>query len=158
MNLREGFWGHPPRSFEERVEHARSERHSNCIGTAIYLAGVYPVEHLQSPSLAYQVFLVDLPRVKHPELWGLVTWQRALVKPDSFSTQKISTPCVLTGHAALITCLNPLLVTDRPGDYQDFRESVPFKEVDAHYSTIEGHRYFLRYYRTPLQEEMRHIL
>ncbi len=139
----------PLLSFEERLSFARWNEKGNCIGTALFLAGMTKQDGIIYPDKAYRQFLVDLPRVNSPELYGFIAWQQAL-----YSSKIVKTPSVWTAHLALVTSLDPLLVAHRQGIRNFFEEEAPFERADTVYGSQDGKRNFLRYYRTPLQEEM----
>lgn len=148
--MKHRIWNTKPLlSFEERLSFARWNGKGNCIGTALFLAGMIRQDGIIYSDKAYRQFLVDLPRVNSPELYGLIAWQQAL--PTS---KIVKTPCVWTAHLGLVTSIDPLLVAHRPGLRNFFEEDAPFERPNTVYGSQEGKRNFLRYYQTPLQEEM----
>ena len=148
-----------PAEFEERLETARNNnKDSNCLGTALFLAGLCPREYELDPETFFSEDLLELDRIKKPELYAMVTWQQGRRAGSGtcpvYGFRESWDDCVWTCHAAIITSLDPLLVTHRPGNHMRLKEDVHFRGVHRNYKGKQGSRCFVRYYKTPLIDGM----
>jgi hypothetical protein len=108
------------KQLDARIKHCRREDKahaslSNCVGTGLFLVG------LQEKDVYARVYevqqLKQLQKAQTPELGGLVSWEE-----DVCGRLDID-------HLAVVTHIDPVLLTHREGFSEKLLENQPFEEV-----------------------------
>lgn len=104
--------------FDARVESAKTTPGTtNCLGTALYLAGKAPVDGWLRAPAAYDL-VAAFPKLDAPIVGCLVVF--AVLGRYVF-------------HMGVVTSVDPLLVTHRPGRDGPIVENAPFAELHSKY-------------------------
>jgi len=108
---------------------------TNCIGTALFLAGEVDIDEHIEP-LHAKTYLEKLTELQAPEVGSIITWEEETRKGLSVE------------HAGLVVNVDPILITHRPGSYffdcnARVVEAIEFRMVDMAYeSPIAVNRYY----------------
>lgn len=99
----------------------------NCIGTALFITGELSADEGVSTRRAYKFHLKKLEESKNPDIGYLASWEHQ----KKFFHKKII-------HLAVITSLNPILMTHRKGFNGPLIIGEPFSDVKKHYERAEA--------------------
>jgi len=101
----------------------RHKRFTNCFGTALYIAGIIGKDRIISYPWDYEERIKKLDELAEPEIYSLVIFRREDSEyPD---------------HMAIVTGINPTLLTHRDGIRGPFIDKEPFEKVVERYGTNE---------------------
>lgn len=124
---------------EERLKLVRNTKRSNCIGTALFLVGLYEEDRFLSPKAAYERYLSNLEELDLPEIGCLVSFGK---------TFKVA-------HLGVVTSLEPLKVTEREWTEGPFSENSDFWKLKRTYEEDEDNN--ISFYRVPNSEAVRFL-
>lgn len=112
----------------KRIKLAKNHKtFTNCFGTALYISGIFEKDNFIASPYVYEPIIERLIKLKQPELYSLVIFKRGKNK--------------YIDHMAILTKINPLLITHRDID-GIFRKDEPLDEVVKRHSSelmIERH-------------------
>jgi hypothetical protein len=111
-----------PECFNERLAEIRGTRQSNCIGTALYLAGLEGKDVSRSGERVLWEkwpFLNESGKLREPEEGALIAWM--VSNGDTVEFQ----------HMGIVTGINPLRITHRGGCEDPIYENQTFQEVNS---------------------------
>jgi len=98
----------------------RHKRVTNCFGTAFYIAGIFEKDMFICSPYIYEPAIAKLTKLEQPELYSLAIFKRGENR--------------YIDHIAIITRINPLLITHRDLDEQ-FKKDEPLDEVVKRHSS-----------------------
>ena len=116
---------------DRRIALCRGTKRSNCIGTALYVAGEQEEDVLVRVSILEE--LKKLEEISLPVEKSIVVWTNSEV----------------AGHMGIVASVEPLLITGRDGKNGVFIENKPLSEVTAKYSS-----YFIKKFYLPQRLEL----
>lgn len=107
-------------TLEEKLQRVRGTRQSNCIGTALYLAGLQEEDTWCDTSTAYEKFLKDLPVTPDPVRGSLIAW-----------TKNIS-GVIITSHMGVVTSVDgeSYRITHRESGEGELKEDETFQTAN----------------------------
>lgn len=107
---------------QRRIESLRGTHQSNCIGTALYLAGLENVDEVYDTDIVYYKILKDLRKTDNPQRGTLVAWL-------NHNTSRYLTICC---HMGVIIKQKPLTLAHRPGLMRELQEEMDFSQLNSH--------------------------
>ena len=115
-------------NLKSRIARARqsNNEHMNCHGTALYLVGKQEIDQSVDGDDAKKIF-AKMRRTKRFDIGNLVTWE-VTMKPNYPKE-----PYSHLTHTAVVTHVNPVLVTHRDGYNGPLIEDVELEEVKLRY-------------------------
>ena len=126
----------------ERLQHAvKHTKRRNCIGTALYLTHCVSTDDYIDPDDFDQFLEPYLPRQEQPTLGCLVSFH------DSDPTSPFLGD---TQHMAVVTKLNPLLLTHRKNYEKPVEEHIPSERITENTQNKPGLKQLsIKHYYTP---------
>ena len=111
---------------EERIGLCNRTKRSNCIGTALYIAGEIDYDEVVHPTDTYKSHLKKLELAQAFFLGCLVAWQKDLLLPDYGRV-------IFVAHMGIVTSLNPFLITNRVKANGRFVVDEPAERIFTEY-------------------------
>lgn len=122
-------------NLKDRIESAKKSRneHMNCHGTALYLVGQQKTDQSIDFEDALEIF-GKMRRTKRLNVGNLITWEWATGYKAPYPQRHLS-------HTAVVTGVNPILVTHRDNYNGPLIENVTIEEVERKYGVWKGKIY-----------------
>ena len=123
---------------------------SNCLGTALYIAGVIANDDFVNPFVAKRAHLDALRPLDKPRVGSLVAWEHTykMWLSETIISRLDSSPkdykqMVFVCHMAVVSSLDPFLITHRVHTDGPFVECQQFVEIDQKYDKLCKALYYM---------------
>jgi hypothetical protein len=111
----------------KRIAQCRDTARSNCIGTALYIAGEQG-EDVKRGASAADKCLLDMRAIEKPVVGCLVAWKASMLSYDE------EFPLEVVLHMGVVTSLDPILIANRVSGSGPFIENQRLEDAGTAYS------------------------